>query len=90
MLVYKIKHIPTGLYYTPSKGNGNLSAKGKMYSTKPTLAWVSQIRITIYSCKKSPTGTHKIIVDYFKFDWNSGYINEYVKTKHSDWEIVEL
>lgn len=33
MRPYKIKHIPTGLYYKPSRGN-NLSKLGKVYTTK--------------------------------------------------------
>lgn len=36
MTLYKIKHIPTGLYYTPSNfsNKSNLSKKGKLYSSK--------------------------------------------------------
>jgi hypothetical protein len=33
MKPYRIKHIPTGLYYKPSKGGSNLSTKGKVYLT---------------------------------------------------------
>lgn len=34
MKAYRIKHIPTGLYYQPAKrGGGNLSEKGKVYLT---------------------------------------------------------
>ena len=33
MKAYRIKHIPTGLYYKPSNGMSNLSAKGKVYLT---------------------------------------------------------
>lgn len=33
MKPYRIKHIPTGLYYQPSKGGSNLSTKGKVYLT---------------------------------------------------------
>ena len=34
MELYRIKHIPTGLYVTPNKrGNGNLSKKGEVYKT---------------------------------------------------------
>lgn len=31
MKPYKVKHIPTGLYYQPSKGGNNLSPRGKIY-----------------------------------------------------------
>ena len=34
MELYRIKHIPTGLYVTPNKrGDGNLSKKGEVYKT---------------------------------------------------------
>lgn len=33
MKPYRIKHIPTGLYYKPSNGVSNLSTKGKVYMT---------------------------------------------------------
>jgi len=90
MKVYKLKHIPTGLYYTPSKGSGNLSKTGKIYSKTPLIEWCLTIRIKIYSWKKQPTGHHKTIVDYFNLNWNNGRIDTYIKTKPEDWEIVEL
>lgn len=34
MKAYRLKHIPTGLYYQPSKGGNNLSKRGKVYLTK--------------------------------------------------------
>lgn len=33
MKAYRIKHIPTGLYYQPVKGGNNLSKRGKVYLT---------------------------------------------------------
>ena len=52
MITYRLRHIPTGLYYRPSgevkfkMGNiqlyikTNLSKKGKVYSSKPSLSWI--------------------------------------------------
>ena len=34
MEAYRLKHIPTGLYYQPSKAGNNLSKRGKVYLTK--------------------------------------------------------
>lgn len=34
MKAYRLKHIPTGLYYQPSKSGNNLSKRGKVYLTK--------------------------------------------------------
>lgn len=90
MKVYKLKHIPTGLFFTPSKGNGNLSKTGKLYSKPPSLKWVEQIRIKIFSWDKEPKGHHKLIVDYFNLNWNNGRIDKTVKTNKENWKIIEL
>jgi hypothetical protein len=88
MDVYRLKHIPTGLYYTPSKGNGNLSKRGKLYAgRKPNKGYCTSIRIKIWSMKSQPSGHHKVIVDYFGLDWKNGSIDTYVKTREEDWEI---
>lgn len=31
---YRLRHKPTGLYYTPLRGHGNLSRTGKIYANK--------------------------------------------------------
>jgi len=38
---WRLKHIPTGLYFKPSKhrSKSNLSKKGKVYTTRPTIKW---------------------------------------------------
>lgn len=33
MKAYRIKHVPTGLYYQPARGGSNLSERGKVYLT---------------------------------------------------------
>jgi len=52
MVCYRLKHIPSGLYFCPSRTiqmmiNGkkyypksNLGKKGKVYTNKPSLQWV--------------------------------------------------
>ena len=89
MKVYKLKHIKTGLYFTPSKGNGNLSAKGKVYQTKPSLDWVSVIRITFHSYKKL-TKRQEILINSFSLSEKyKGFIDCRVQTNKSDWIIEE-
>ena len=34
MEAYRLKHIPTGLYYQPAKNGNNLSKRGKVDLTK--------------------------------------------------------
>lgn len=90
MTIYKIRHKPTGLYFTPSRGSGNLSFKGKIYASKPNLEWTTLIRIKIYSNKNNPSKRNHMIISFFKLDWNSGNIDKYVKTNKEDWEIIEI
>lgn len=73
---YKIRHIPTGLFFIPSKGYGRrkLSKKGKSYSNMPSLGyldpgffyWSSNIPVRI-----------------------KGLNGEDFLTWKEDWEIVE-
>lgn len=75
MKVYKIKHIPTGLFFKPSvyRNKSNLSKNGKIYTSKPSLKWLD-------------CGYHHPIP---KKDWkNDDY--EYRKFIEKDWEIIEL
>lgn len=50
MEAYRLKHIPTGLYYQPSKNGNNLSKRGKVYLTKAnplTMRGCGYIRIDV-------------------------------------------
>jgi len=42
LTLWRLKHIPTGLYFKPSKhrSKSNLHKKGKIYSMKPTCKWM--------------------------------------------------
>jgi hypothetical protein len=92
MKVYRLKHKPTGLFYTPSKGNGNLSKRGKLYAdTKPQIKWGLTLRIKFHSFRDEPSDHHKIMMECFGLEWGSGMVDEYVQTQEEDWiiEIVE-
>jgi hypothetical protein len=91
MKAYRLKHKPTGLFYQPSRGNGNLSKFGKPYvSTKPKIEWALCLRIRFYSVKSEPKGHHKIICDHFNIPFKNGFVDTYVKTQPEDWEIIEI
>jgi hypothetical protein len=87
--LFKLRHIPTGLYFQPSRGNGNLSVSGKIYKFRKYVI-PDQIRIQIYSLKKEPYNHFKKICDHFNLDWNNGYIDKNVKTNKEDWEVLEF
>lgn len=87
--LYKLKHIPTGLYFTPSKGYGNLSAAGKIYINRiPDLKWVKTIRVRFYPETKSMK--NKLLSEHFKCDMTKYCVDEYFSTKPEDWEIIEF
>ena len=95
MIVYKIKHKPTGLFFTPSKGNGNLSTTGKIYSRKPRIEWTGgSVRLVIKPWSGSKlTKKHKILVEYFGIEPNHKgdyWLDTYCKVSIDDWEIIEI
>jgi len=83
--VYKIKHIPTGLFYTPVKGKyrnnkTNLSKKGKFYPmNKPSFEHIKHcIRISNTLLKKYPNISVK-----------QSYGENIIAWDENDWEIIE-
>ena len=95
MKVFKILHKPTGLYFTPSNGYGNLSVSGKIYSRKPSLSVCigDSIRIVVRVWKdKKLSKRLQTIVDYFnipKTEKGDYWFDEHIKSPHEDWEIIE-
>lgn len=90
MKPYRLKHIPTGLYYKPNSSN-TLSKKGKIYQTKGNvITYLNSTSIEIYCIKDSTI--HKLTKDVL--NWiDLGYIigsKLYFETKVSDWEKEEL
>jgi hypothetical protein len=89
MKLYKLKHLPTGLYFTPSKGSGNLSVKGKVYvNIVPRLEWCENVRIKFYTDIISKK--NQLLVEHFKLDTSRYIVNTCLKTLPSDWEIIEI
>lgn len=61
-IFYKLKHIPTGLFFKPSAANykkENLSKIGKVYQKKPSLSYIGR-RFYI---------ENKVLVDFVRDDW---------------------
>ena len=92
MKVYKILHIPTGLYFKPSNGGNNLSKKGKIYPIKPSLSWISSsIRIDFWNRSRISEDNRKII-NHFNLDLPAEWYHfqRYVEVPRKDWKIVEV
>lgn len=88
---YRIKHKPTGLYFKPSRGESNLSSKGKIYTSLPSIKWVGyKIRIRIRGDEVSKLSKVKqILINYFNLKVEQKYvwIDTWVKVPLEDWEI---
>lgn len=86
MLVYRIKHLPTGLYYIPRHGTyagkkTNLSKNGKVYiNTKPSLEHIRHcMDISDKQMKEFPTLLVKL----------SAYEKQYMLPwNETEWEII--
>ena len=79
MKIYKVLHIPTGMYYKPSKypSHSNLSKTGKVYHTKPNIE-------SFLSYAGRMTYNHPLKSK----NWNSPSY-ESRSTKLEDWKIIE-
>jgi hypothetical protein len=92
MKVYKILHKPTGLFFKPSKGSGNLSKKGKIYPMKPSLTWIGPLIKIDFWNRLRITKENQIMLDYFKLEtpieWH--HFQRYVEVPQNDWEIIEI
>jgi hypothetical protein len=100
--MYKLKHVPTGLYYQPHKHRGsNLSKRGKVYQTS-THGLSSAFRsaekhstdarcqlFTVFVEKDSPI--HRQLKDVFVWTESYGsYHQMKADTNVSDWVIEEI
>jgi hypothetical protein len=101
---YKLKHIPTGLYYQPHKHRGsNISIRGKIYQTE-----THGLSSAIKNMNKNPEGNygrnklfpiyvekdsklHKLLESFFIWEecsWTYSQVKAY--TNINDWVIEEI
>jgi len=89
---YRVKHIPSGLYYQPMRHRGsNLSKNGKLYHTEANASRVFKTsqKITIWVNEKSTVyKMTKEILDYKKSGW--GHNQVFVQTEKDEWIIEEV
>lgn len=92
MKVYRLKHIPTGLYFKGVGRTGcNLTPLGQLYTSKPSMRWVRNIRVN-YRTSGKQNETDKKMADFFRLTPRTGWqrINRRIDTPETDWEIVEV
>ena len=93
-MIYKLKHIPTGMYYQPHKHRGsNISKRGKIYQTS-THGLSSAIRsnnITFSVYVEKDSQVYKQTKDILKYsDCKWSYNQMMAETNVSDWVIEEV
>src|SRR5688572_24998328 len=75
--LYKLKHKATGLYFQPSRGNGNLSLTGKVYvGRKPDVTWGHVLRIF----PGTGRGASKIVQEHWGIEGARKWESRYIKT----------
>ena len=96
MKPYKLKHVPTGLYYQPFKHRGsNLSKLGKIYQTKSNILTLGHYSngdprkiLTVFTDLNSRI--YKEFKDKFQWEDSSGYNQVKADTNTNDWIQEEL
>ena len=88
---YKIKHLPTGLFFRPGNGMGRMLNKiGKTYDKKPSLQYVKSGLVSAY---KDENGNlmhwnrdfpNREEVLCLKYDSNT-----YIKFDPTEWKIIK-
>jgi hypothetical protein len=93
MKVYKIKHKPTGLFFTPSRGSGNLSISGKIYPKRPNINWIGNCIRIIIRYPNTITGKNKVIMEWLGLSEKDVLDKNYdkcIETTDEDWTITEF
>lgn len=93
MRPYKMKHVPTGLYFQPHKHRGShLSKSGKIYQTKSNGIETGNYGHKTFriACQKD-SRVHKLTKDIIAWR-ESGYSygQLYAETEFSDWIKEEI
>ena len=94
MKPYKLKHVPTGLYFQPHKYRGShISKSGKIYQTKSNgLDFFKTERPVFFdvSCEVNSV-IHKLTEGTLEWNKTRSYGNQVqASTKLSDWSIEEI
>lgn len=84
---YKMKHVPTGLYFQPHKhGGSHLSKKGKIYQTKSNSIETGNYGyLTFTVCCEIGSQIHKITKDILSWEKGWSYNQLKAQTNFSDW-----
>jgi hypothetical protein len=95
--MYKIKHVPSGLYFQPHKHRGShLSKKGKVYQTKThglSSALKNHIKHGVFrfviNCEKD-SQVHKMTINlnWSPCSWSRNQLK--LETNLNDWDIELL
>lgn len=105
MKFYRVKHIPTGLYYQPVQSNCHLSLKGKVYQRTPNLKNLTKLFIEFTGMAWWSSNFDKVpydkrygkIIEYFNvkpskkgYQRTEAWNGFWVDIPESDWQIEEI
>lgn len=89
MEVFKIRHIPTGLFWQPHKHRGStLSKTGKVYAKR---SFAESAIKTVHVQVAENSVVHRLtknVLNFEKINWSLGQLR--YRGKKEDWEIVTL
>ena len=88
MIVYKLHHIPTGLFYTPSSGLGtktNLSIDGMVYTSND----IANKILTANGYFIAVTGKQIKDYEFCVDEMYKGHQQKYIKSSVNDWKIIK-
>lgn len=92
MKPYKMKHIPTGLYFQPHQHRGShLSKKGKIYQTKSNgihSGNYGRKTFTVW-CEKN-SQIHKLTIEKLDWEESSQWNQLKAETNFNDWVVEEI
>lgn len=105
MKFYRVKHIPTGLYYQPVQQNCHLSLKGKIYQRTPNLKNLTKLFIEFTGMAYWSSNFSKVphdkryskIIEHFNvkpskkdYQRSEAWNGFWAEIPESDWQIEEL
>jgi len=66
MKCYKIRHKPTGLFFTSSRGHGNFSVTGRVYTSRPQKHWALNPVVFVKFSGRSPSKREEPLIKHFE------------------------
>ncbi len=89
--LYRLRHIPSGMFFNPMRPLGNISLGGKVYDKLPSPRWGRTIELRFKNKAHYSPEQLLTLETVFGTQWTPerGFSVQ-VRTQPTDWEIVEF